>query len=338
MRFNAEKKKAIILYLMEKIDAGAENLTKSVAEAFDINQNTVHTYINQLVKENIIMRVRYGQYALKETVYTHKLRRSSGELESDMHAYTAFLKGYIRQLPDNVQAIWEYAFSEMINNVMDHSGAETATITVRQNYLKTTVCIQDDGIGIFEKIKNYFAFSSLEDAMCELFKGKLTTDAKNHSGEGIFFTSRIMDFFFILSGGKIFTHNKFEDGMSLNLRDEEQKGTYVEMSLSNYTQKQVREVFDMYSDVDGGFKKTVLPLKNFFDTSPVSRSQARRVCNRLNAFEEVILDFESLEWMGQGFAHQIFVVFSKEHPQVRIVPVHMNEAITKMYNHVLYQK
>ncbi len=338
MRFNAEKKRAIVLYLLEKIEAGAENLSKSVAEAFGINQNTVHTYINQLAEQNIITRVRYGQYALNETVYTHKLKRSCGDLDSDMHAYAAFLKSYVRDLPGNVQSIWEYAFSEMINNVMDHSEAEEATIVIRQNYLKTTVCIQDNGIGIFEKIKTYFGFASLEDAICELFKGKLTTDAENHSGEGIFFTSRIMDFFLILSDGKIFTHNRYDDSVTLNLKEAELTGTYVEMSLSNYTQKQVREVFDMYSDIDGGFKKTILPLKNFFDTSPVSRSQARRVCNRLNAFEEVVLDFDSLEWMGQGFAHQIFVVFSKAHPEIRLVPVHMNEAITKMYNHVLYQK
>ena len=109
------------------------------------------------------------------------------------------------------------------------------------------------------------------------------------------------------------------------------------MALSNYTHKQVKEVFDMYSSVDGGFNRTVMPLKNIFDTSPVSRSQARRVCNRLSKFEEVILDFDSLEWMGQGFAHQIFVVFINEHPEIKITPINMNEAITKMYNHVLYE-
>jgi hypothetical protein len=107
------------------------------------------------------------------------------------------------------------------------------------------------------------------------------------------------------------------------------------MSLSNFTQKTPQEVFDLYANVDGGFTKTRIPVKNMFDTSPVSRSQAKRVCNRLENFEEVIIDFDGISWMGQGFAHQLFVVFANEHPNIRLLPVNMNEDITKMYNHVV---
>ncbi len=336
MKFNEEKKRAIILYLLEKIEQEAENLSKSVSETFAVNQNTIHTYINQLVSENVIKRVKRGKYELVKQKYEFNLKRSEGDLDSDTYAYNAFFKQYIKDLPKNVQEIWEYSFSEMINNVMDHSQAESAKIVVWQNYLKTSVSISDNGIGIFEKIKNHFNFDSLDDAICELFKGKLTTDSKNHSGEGIFFSSKIMDEFLILSSKKIFTNNKYDNSVTINFPASLRQGTCVLMALSNYTHKQVKEVFDMYSSVDGGFNRTVMPLKNIFDTSPVSRSQARRVCNRLSKFEEVILDFESLEWMGQGFAHQIFVVFSREHPEIKITPINMNEAITKMYNHVLY--
>lgn len=94
-------------------------------------------------------------------------------------------------------------------------------------------------------------------------------------------------------------------------------------------------MFDSFYDVDGGFTKTRIPLKNIFDAAPISRSQAKRICNRLEKFEGVELDFEDLEWMGQGFAHQIFVVFERTNPQIKIVPVNMNEAVEKMYNHVI---
>ena len=316
MKFNEEKKKAIILYLLEKIDANADNLSKSVSETFGVNQNTIHTYINQLVDDGVIKRVMRGHYELVENVKIYTLNRAKGDLDSDMYAYNAYLKNHIIDLPRNVQEIWEYAFSEMVNNVMDHSQSDDAQIIVSRNYFKTTVIISDNGIGIFEKIKNYFNLDSLDDAICELFKGKLTTDSKNHSGEGIFFTSKIMDEFFVWSSKRVFTCNKYDDSKIEEVSFGALKGTNVFMTLSNFTHKQVKDVFDMYSDVDGGFKKTVIPLRNIFDTSPVSRSQARRVCNRLNDFEEVVLDFQSLDWMGQGFAHQIFVVFASEHPEI----------------------
>lgn len=338
MKFNEEKKQSIILYILEKIEQEADGISKTVSEVFDINQNTVHTYINELVDKNIIKRVKRGKYQIVSQDYTYDLKRSNGDLDSDTYAYNHILSKYISTLPINVKEIWGYAFSEMINNVMDHSFAENVNLIIRQNYLNTTVYIADDGVGIFEKIKEHFRFESLDDAISELFKGKLTTDSHNHSGEGIFFSSRLMDEFFIVSSGKIFTHNKYDNSMIFDVIDMDIKGTCVIMSLSNYTNKKSVEVFDLYSNEDGGFVKTRIPLKNIFDSSPVSRSQAKRICNRLEKFKEVVIDFDGVQWMGQGFAHQLFIVFAKEHVDTTLIPVNMNEDVTKMYNHVILTK
>lgn len=335
MRFDKEKKMSIILYLLDKISKKSENISKQVTETFGVNQSTVHSYINELVKDGVLKKIKRGEYELIKNKYEFCLSRSDGHLDSDTYAYNACLKQYISHLPANVQTIWSYSFSEMINNVMDHSDADTALIEIEQDYLNTTAYIADNGVGIFEKIKNHFGFETLDDAICELFKGKLTTDPSKHSGEGIFFSSKIMDDFAIVSDRKIFTVNKFDESMIMNLASQIKCGTCVRMSLSNHTHKQTYEIFDLFSNVDGGFTKTTIPLKNIFDTAPVSRSQARRVCNRLDKFKEVVLDFDSLDWMGQAFAHQIFVLYANEHPEIKLIPVNMNEAITKMYNHAI---
>lgn len=48
----------------------------------------------------------------------------------------------------------------------------------------------------------------------------------------------------------------------------------------------------MYIDIENGFIKTHIPVKEACITGePVARSQARRICNRLDEFKEVILDF-----------------------------------------------
>ncbi len=335
MKFNEEKKRSIILYLLEKVQQEDEELSKTVSQVFSVNQNTVHTYINELIEQNVIRRVRRGKYELIRQAHYYRLKRAEGDLDTDTYAYDHCLQPHISGLDENVRRIWSYSFSEMINNVMDHSLAENANVAIEQDYLRTEVSIADDGVGIFEKIKEYFGFATLDEAICELFKGKLTTDAKNHSGEGIFFTSKMMDDFFIVSSGKIFTNNKFDNSRIMNIASKNIKGTCVIMSLSNFTHKRPQEIFDLYANVDGGFTRTKIPMKNIFDTSPVSRSQAKRVCNRLEKFQEVVIDFEGLQWMGQGFAHQLFVVFANEHPDISLVPINMNEDITKMYNHVM---
>ena len=334
MKFNEEKKQSIILYILEKIEQNDDGISKAVAEAFDVNQNTVHTYINELVDNDIIKRVKRGKYELIKKEYEYELQRSKGELDTDTYAYEHCLFEHVNRYGQNIEAIWSYAFSEMINNVMDHSQAEKVKILIEQDYLNTNVAILDDGIGIFKKIKEHFGFDTLDEAICELFKGKLTTDIENHSGEGIFFSSKMMDDFFIISSGKIFTNNKYDNSKIINLSETNIKGTGVFMSLSNFSHKNPQDVFDLYANIDGGFIKTKIPLKNIFDTSPVSRSQAKRVCNRLEKFKEIVIDFDGVQWMGQGFAHQLFVIFSREHPDIQLIPINMNEDITKMYVHV----
>lgn len=335
MKVTEEFKNTVRLYLLDKILEKQESLSKYAAATFQISPNTVHTYINELLEEGIIQREKRGQYSLvsKETIFS--LKRSEGGLKNDTDALENCLEPMIRGLSGTVKSIWRYAFSEMVNNVMDHSGAEHLTIRIRQDYLHTQVLLTDDGVGIFEKIRSHFGYDTLDDAICELFKGRLTTDAAHHSGEGIFFSSKMMDRFYILSDGKIFTTDKYEDELIADMGGNTFKGTSVMMELSNYSNKKAAEIFNLYANADGAFTKTRIPMKNIFDTDPVSRSQARRVCNRLEKFSEVELDFDSVNWMGQGFAHQIFVVFQNEHPEIRLIPQNMGRDVEAMYRHVM---
>ena len=212
-------------------------------------------------------------------------------------------------------------------------------MSITRNALNTVIMIMDEGIGIFRKIKEYYHYHSLDDAVNELFKGKLTTDSLNHSGEGIFFTSRVLDQFAAISDGKIFTHDKFSEAIrSLEetiLKEWKDKpGTIIYMKLSNASRKNLKEVFDMFSDEDGSFMRTHIPIKNIYDTFPVSRSQAKRLCHGFERFQEVELDFDGISEIGQGFAHEIFVVFQNKHENIKIIPINMNDDVRKMVNHV----
>lgn len=334
MKFSQDRKNTIIMYLLEKIESGEDGVSKIVSETFEISRNTVNGYIKELIDSGVIEKKQRDVYKLTNKEYRFELKRSEGHLDSDTFAYINCLEPIIEDLNENIQRIWNYSLSEMVNNVMDHSGSPDLQLVILRNFLNTSVFLKDNGVGIFHKIKEHFGLPSLDEAICELFKGKLTTDSQNHSGEGIFFTSKLMDRFYIISGKKIFTTDKYEDEHITTVKKNITSGTLVIMSLSNFSNKKTYEIFDDYSNDDGSFIKTKIPLKNIFSDAPVSRSQANRVCNRLDKFKEVIIDFEGLQWMGQGFAHQMFVVYKNQHPDIKFIPVNMNEAVTKMYNHV----
>ena len=340
MKFNVEKKQSIILYLLEKIKNGDKSVTKKVSDTFDINQTTVHTYANELIKEGVIIKAGRDKYELVSNVHKYHLERAAGELEMDDRVYLSCMDPHVSGLPENVRRIWGYAFSEMINNVIDHSGSPSADIIVRQDYLSTLVIISDNGVGIFKKIKEYFNLATLDEAISELFKGKLTTDSEHHPGEGIFFSSRMMDEFAVVSSGKVFSHSKYETiASSLNSIKELKgwdnlPGTIVFMKLSNYSKREIGEVFRAYEDEDYDFIRTIVPVKNLFDSFPVSRSQAKRLCKGFERFKEVILDFRDVEMTGQGFADEIFRVYVNHNPDVKISYINACNEVERMIRHV----
>lgn len=339
MSFSKDKREKIKKYILEKIENNQDDVAKRTAEAYEISLNTVYRYIRELESEKIICKAS-GKYGLNETMDIKLLERGKNEIKDEDIIYEKYIHKYLKGFSDNVKKIWQYSFMEMMNNAIDHSEADTVFLMVVQNYMSTTILIKDNGIGIFRKIKEYYNYNSLDDAVSELFKGKLTTDSERHSGEGIFFTSRILDRFAAISDGKVFTHDKYsellqdlEENSELRKLMKDQ-GTIIFMQLSNFSNKILKEVFDMFADVDGGFVKTQIPIKNIFETYPVSRSQAKRLCNRFENFEVVELDFSEVEEIGQGFAHEVFVVFQNSHPEIQLLAINTCPEVEKMIHHV----
>jgi len=65
-------------------------------------------------------------------------------------------------------------------------------------------------------------------------------------------------------------------------------------------------------------------------TEFVSRSQAKRLVHGLDKFREVVLDFKGVDLVGQGFADEVFRVWAREHPDVKLIPTDMNDAVAFM--------
>ena len=94
MKLN-DKKKAVILYILEKVEQNADSISKIVSENFDINQNTVHKYINELSDEGIIRRIKRGKYELINNKTEYSLKRNKGDLDSETRALDNYIEKYL---------------------------------------------------------------------------------------------------------------------------------------------------------------------------------------------------------------------------------------------------
>ena len=59
---------------------------------------------------------------------------------------------HVMDLPENVRSICTYGFTEILNNVIDHSGSARATLVLERSDNKIRLRVMDLGIGIFRKI------------------------------------------------------------------------------------------------------------------------------------------------------------------------------------------
>jgi anti-sigma regulatory factor (Ser/Thr protein kinase) len=239
----------------------------------------------------------------------------------------------IGDMPANVLSIWQYGFTEMFNNALDHSSGSRIHLSIKRNAVDTEMLVQDDGVGIFKKIQAALGLLDERHAIFELAKGKLTTDPARHSGQGIFFTSRMFDEFDILSGGVFFTHKFTEADDWIMERNRPENGTSVWMRMNNHTSRTTAKVFDRYSSGDDyGFTKTVVPvnLARYGNENLISRSQAKRVLARVELFSRIVFDFKDVPTIGQAFADQIFRVFAADHPAIELIPIHMNSEVKRM--------
>ena len=64
--------------------------------------------------------------------------------------------------------------------------------------------------------------------------------------------------------------------------------------------------------------------------SPIVGKILPRIPLRFERFQEVLLDFHGVDFVGQAFADEIFRVFNLNHPEVRIAYAHANKSVLGM--------
>lgn len=323
-------------FIIENINNHSKDIAQVVEKKFNISRQAVHKHIKNLIIQGAINAkgtTRNRSYSLSKIQQYNKMYELNESMEEDV-VWRKDIEPLLNQYPDNVRDIWHYCFTEMLNNAIDHSSGKFVSVRIDKTAINTQIILSDDGEGIFKKIQRELNLLDERHAVLELSKGKLTTDPKSHTGEGIFFTSRMMDDFVILSGGTYFSHRVVGDEDWIMESKPSGDGTFIFMTLNNNTSKTLKKIFDKYASKkeDYGFTKTVVPVKlvKYGDEALVSRSQAKRLLSRLDRFKIVLLDFDGINSIGQAFADEIFRVFKLKNTNTEIIPIRANHDVEDM--------
>ncbi len=322
-------------FILDSVFRHPRDIVAVTAKEFGISPQAVNKHVKQLLARealDVTGATRNRRYALRTTLAkTIKYRLSN--LKEDV-VWTKDIAPLVSNLPKNVRDIWQYGLTEMLNNAIDHSSGTIVHVSVYKTATGHEMFVIDDGEGIFAKIQRALHLDDERHAVLELSKGKLTTDPEHHSGQGIFFSSKMFDYFVIISGRTTFRHYSATDLDWIDEDTDPELGTMVLMRLRNDTTRSAKEVFDAFAsdDDDYGFTKTVVPVRlaQYGDYALVSRSQAKRLLAGLDRFKTVVLDFDKVDSIGQAFADEVFRVFTNQHPNIALVEKNPNPEVQRM--------
>jgi len=240
-------------FLIDHIEDHPRDIVSRAVEEFGITRQAVHRHLAKLVKDRVVEAkgtTRNKEYSLALTGFESELLLAVNSDEDQ--AWRVHVASRLNGLPENTLNICHYGFTEIFNNAIDHSEGTQARVGVYRSAKKVSLFVGDHGVGIFEKIKRRFDLEDRRLAILELSKGKLTTDPARHSGQGIFFSSRMFDFFTIESGGLRFLHSRHEDRWLIDSGPGDLPGTSVIMSIAVDSKLTPKVIFDQFTDLRYG--------------------------------------------------------------------------------------
>ena len=332
MPWQAEEIRAFIL---ENIQNHPQDIVAVTAGKFSVSRTTVHRHLNRLIKENKIIKSGTTKRVIYSLAGTKNKEIAVGISPGiEEHKIWDGLKQDFATLNKNVYDICEYGFTEIFNNAVEHSAGSAVLVATRWDKDAVMISTTDNGIGIFKKIKEAFKLNNERESILQLSKGKLTTDPEHHTGEGIFFVSRCFDEFHINANGLSYSKLNLEDDWFIeSTENKTKKGTYVSMKIDLKSKRNLKQIFDRFTNPETyKFDRTHIwvQLSKAEEENYISRSQAKRLLVGLEKFKEVILDFKGVTTVGQGFVDEVFRVFQKSHPRIKIKYINANEDVEFM--------
>ncbi len=335
--------KNIIIDFAKKRDAfSTADLEKHLKMKF--SRQYLSKLLSIMVKEEVLLKTgttKNSQYQFMTSKDLYAKSVSFRLRNKDLEEYAIYEKiekksSWIKGPKENIGSIFSYSFSEMLNNAIEHSASELIDISITKTSNALIFIVRDFGVGVFRKIMKKRKLRSELEAIQDLLKGKTTTAPKAHSGEGIFFTSKVADVFELESYDlRLRIDNDIKDIFVEEIKPSV-KGTRVIFSISLSSTKHLSNVFEQFTDKEEfGFDKTEIKIKLYTTgTIYISRSQARRVLSGLEKFKTVIMDFDQVPTVGQAFADEVFRVFKIKHPEIIIIAINMNKTVEFMIKRV----
>jgi len=309
-----------------------------LAAAFGVTRQALHKHLAGMVLAGQVVRsgsTRSARYVLpgndSSVISVNRTFTLAGLEEDSVFARFDQSLGLARRLTAAAYESVRFAFTELLNNAIDHSRGDRCTVSFR---LDDSICrfvIRDRGIGLFHSVREKFTLTDEAAAALEILKGKTTTWAERHTGQGIFFSARAGERAEFRSHRLALVFDNRRHDIALTDIRPQLTGTEVHFTVLCATRRSLQQLFHQFAPEEFNYEFARSEVRvRLYQKDFVSRSEARRLVTGLDRFRTVTLDFSGVHSLGQGFADEVFRVFLQRQPELRLQLVNAGAAVRAM--------
>lgn len=138
--------------------------TRDFLVKFDVSRQYINQLMSELISEKRMVKIGGTRSAFYVSVSYAKehpeiipdvFRKKYRNVELEEHKVLIEAEeklSRIAELPENIRSIFTFAFSEMLNNAIEHSQSKLIQVEVSVRDNKLSFIVEDSGIGAFRNI------------------------------------------------------------------------------------------------------------------------------------------------------------------------------------------
>lgn len=329
--------KKIKTFILQNIAKHRKNIVQEVIGRFGISRQAVNKHMNRLISDNKVMAygVTKGRYyeLVPEVNYSKTInfdKKQDPEL-----IFNKFIKPQIQILKNNLYDIFQFSICALLTNIQDYSNARTVYFKLFISHKKVHFIISDNGIGIFEDIKNKQNLYNERLAALELAKGSISSEPQNRSGEEVKLICNLFDTITIDSSGQSLSFNKKNEKWLIN-DSLQSKGTRIHLTIDTFRKRTCKEVFERYFSSENSKVRIPVNLADISQQNIVnSKSYVSYVLRNINNYNKVEFDFSQVNLIGPTFANELVRKTRESNLFAEIEWVNTNKTINLIMSNAL---
>ena len=309
-----------------------------LAAATGLTRQGLHRHLQRAVEAGSIARVGEGRGTRYEAANAAAGSVDGFERQYSVHGLeprtvwrdvAQWIAGRPGLRAPELLGVLEYAITQLVGNAVVHSGSEHVWVSASVVGERLRLDVADAGLGALERLRSELHLQDYFHSVQELSKGRTTTKAATHAGEGLFFVSKLGARFQLNANGLGWIVNNELDDQTVQ-QDSGGPGTRVHLGFDVRSSVSLRQVLDRFKSAN--VIDTTRCVVRLFEHGAefFTRGQAERLTANLERFDLVELDFRSVESVGQAFVDAVFRDWANANPGTTLRPVHMSSSVEFM--------